>query len=140
MECFTHLWDIFHMYLRETGHRQCLNRGGPSKRNWKVAGRTFCQIFYFFFLCIGARDPDIMAAVAASVLVSLEANTVYNIALPPRFSLKKTQTVATNSFSLWDTLGGSYFQRQNTNRIRAFKDESSAIQLPSKVLRGLAYH
>lgn len=71
------------MYLRETGHRQCLKRGGPSKRNRKVTGRTFCQIFFVqnsMMLCIGARDPDIMAAVAASVLVSLEANTVYNIA------------------------------------------------------------
>lgn len=95
----------------------------------------------FFFqnsmiLCIGTRDPDIMAAVAASVLVSLEANTLYNIALPPRFSHKKTHSVATNSFSLRDPLGGSYFQRLKTHQIRAFKDEISAIQLPSKVLRG----
>lgn len=91
-------------------------------------------------LCIGAKDPDIMAAVAASGRVSLEANTVYNIALPPRFSHKKYQRVANKSFSLWDTLGGSYFQRLKTNHIGVFKDEISAIQLPSKVFMGLEYH
>lgn len=35
-------WDIFHMFIWERAHLQCLESGAPCKRTWKVTGRTCC--------------------------------------------------------------------------------------------------